>query len=81
VVDLVYRDPATGDLVIADYKSDRVGREAAAARALAYRRQGRVYAEALRAALGLPALPRFELWLLEAGRIETVALEGPGGPG
>jgi ATP-dependent exoDNAse (exonuclease V) beta subunit len=80
VVDLVYRDPASGRLVIADYKTDRVPAAEAAARAGAYRTQGRVYAHALQAALGLAAPPRFELWFLASGRIEPVGLEEPHAP-
>ena len=34
-----------------------------------YREQLRVYAEAARRALGLPAPPRTELWFLRSGRI------------
>ena len=81
VVDLVYRDPATGELAIADYKTDRVTAEEAPARARGYRAQGLVYARALRAALELPALPRFELWFLGPGRIEVVPLDGASGGG
>jgi ATP-dependent helicase/nuclease subunit A len=73
VVDLVYRDPASGELVIADYKTDRV-EDAAALRARAgvYLRQGAVYQRALRDGLGLDTLPRFELWFLHADRIEAL---------
>jgi ATP-dependent helicase/nuclease subunit A len=73
VIDLVYRDPASGELVIADYKTDRV--EAGAdlrERATRYRRQGEVYQRALHDGLGLDTLPRFELWFLHADRIETL---------
>jgi ATP-dependent exoDNAse (exonuclease V) beta subunit len=74
VVDLVYRDPASGRLVIADYKTDRVPPAETAGRALGYRGQGRVYARALQESLGLAEPPRFELWFLDSGRIEPVAL-------
>ncbi|HUK12789.1 MAG TPA: PD-(D/E)XK nuclease family protein, partial [Thermoanaerobaculaceae bacterium] len=71
-IDLVYRDPRTGDLVVADYKTDEVASDAEiAARAGAYAAQGAVYVRALREALGLPAPPRFELWFLAAARIVT----------
>ncbi len=73
VVDLVYRDPASGELVIADYKTDRVGPEAdLAAHARRYARQGAVYQRALRDGLGLAYTPRFELWFLQADRIEPI---------
>jgi ATP-dependent exoDNAse (exonuclease V) beta subunit len=70
VVDLVYRDPATGELVVADYKTDRVASDAEL-RDLAsrYASQGAVYQRALRDALDLPYTPRFELWFLSADRI------------
>jgi ATP-dependent exoDNAse (exonuclease V) beta subunit len=73
VIDLLYADPETGEWVVADYKSDAVESEAEI-RALAgtYAAQGAVYTEAVRAALELDAPPRFELWLLHAGRILPV---------
>lgn len=80
VVDLVYRDPATGELAIADYKTDRVAADEVCARALGYQAQGRVYARALQAALELPARPRFELWFVDPGRIEVVPLDGAPDP-
>ncbi len=73
-IDLVYRDPEDGRLVVADWKTDRV--EAGPkldARAAAYASQVRTYAEALRSGLGLDYLPRFELWFLAAGRVISPA--------
>ena len=69
-IDLVYRDPETGELVIADYKTDEVagGRELRE-RAGAYAAQGAVYRRALREALGLSEDPRFELWFIHLGVI------------
>ena len=58
VVDLVYRDPEDGCLVVVDYKTGRQ-READAHAA-----QGTRYARAIRDALGLPNEPRFEAWYL-----------------
>lgn len=73
-VDLVYRDPATGELVIADYKTDGIASpEELARRAAVYRGQGDVYRTALRDALGLAADPAFELWFLAARRILRLA--------
>ncbi len=70
VVDLVYRDPATGELVVADYKTDRVESEAELReRARRYAPQGGVYQRALREGLDLAYTPRFELWFLHADRI------------
>jgi len=70
VIDLVYRDPASDELVVADYKTDRVAsRKECVERALHYRSQGRFYTECLRDALGLAEAPRFELWFLRAGEV------------
>jgi ATP-dependent helicase/nuclease subunit A len=66
VADLVYRDPDTGEWVVVDYKTDRVEDGLAPERLAAYRAQGAVYQRALRDALGLGHLPRFELWLLRS---------------
>jgi ATP-dependent helicase/nuclease subunit A len=72
-IDLVYRDTSSGELVIADYKTDEVASDAdLAEKAATYRSQGDVYTRALQGALGLPAPPRFELWFLAAGRIVAV---------
>ena len=69
-IDVVYRDPSSGELVIADYKTDDVQGDAeVAARAALYASQGAVYQRALQEALGLPAPPRFELWFVQADRI------------
>jgi ATP-dependent exoDNAse (exonuclease V) beta subunit len=68
-VDLLYRDPASGEFVVADYKTDHVADDAAlAARAAVYAPQGAVYARAVQEALDLPAAPRVELWFLRADR-------------
>jgi ATP-dependent exoDNAse (exonuclease V) beta subunit len=72
-IDLVYRDPTTGDLVVADYKTDHVERHDEIARRVAsYRQQGAHYTRAVREALQLTTTPRFELWFLHPGRIEVV---------
>jgi ATP-dependent helicase/nuclease subunit A len=68
VADLVYRDPETGEWVVVDYKTDRAAEDLAPEQLAAYRAQGAVYQRALRDALGLERLPRFELWLLRADR-------------
>jgi len=72
-IDLVYRDPASGELVVVDYKTDRLGtQELAPERLAAYARQGAAYQRALRDALALERAPRFELWLLDADRCQVV---------
>ncbi len=72
-IDLLYRDADTGDLVVADFKSDHVPSDVERrARVRAYEPQGRLYCRAVREALALAETPRFELWFLEAGRIEAL---------
>jgi ATP-dependent helicase/nuclease subunit A len=69
-IDLLYRDPRDGRIVIADYKTDEV--EAGGgieARAAVYAPQGALYRRAIREALELAEEPRFELWFLRAGRV------------
>ncbi len=69
-IDLLYRDPATGRIVVADYKTDAVEDDASLReRAAHYRSQGRSYVVAVQEALALPETPRFELWFLRAGRV------------
>jgi len=69
-IDLLHRDPESGELVVVDYKTDRPGPAGLAPeRRAEYARQGAVYQRALQRALGLPRPPRFELWLLAADAI------------
>jgi len=69
-VDLVYRDPDDGCLVIADYKTDRVESETEiAGRVERYRTQLEIYAQALEEALDLGYRPCAELWFLSVDRI------------
>jgi ATP-dependent exoDNAse (exonuclease V) beta subunit len=71
--DLIYRDPADGVLVVADYKSDRVEHEEAVAeRAERYRPQLELYARALVEGLDLEEPVRRELWFLRADRVVEV---------
>jgi ATP-dependent helicase/nuclease subunit A len=72
-VDLLYRDPASDALVVADFKTDRIADERSLSeRAHSYASQGAVYTRAIQQALGLAERPRFELWFLDVGRIEVV---------
>ncbi len=66
-IDLLYRDPETAELVVADYKTDAVQGEALELRAQGYLAQGAVYTRALERALALAEAPRFEVWFLQAG--------------
>jgi ATP-dependent helicase/nuclease subunit A len=74
-MDLLYRDPEDGALVVADYKTDAVeSDDELEARTDAYRAQGQVYADAVRRFLDEPCDVRFELWFLAAGRVVNVEL-------
>jgi ATP-dependent helicase/nuclease subunit A len=69
-IDLVYRDPATGRVVVADYKTDRVvDDEGIATRSAVYRPQLETYGRLLEEAFSLADSPEIELWFLEADRI------------
>lgn len=71
-IDLVYRHPENGGLVVVDYKTDRVEKpDEIAARAAAYASQCATYARALRASLQLTESPRWELWFVRAGELVT----------
>jgi len=72
-IDLLYRDPGSGALVIADYKTDEVAGADLERRTAIYSSQGAAYVRAVQAALELPAPPRFELWFVHAGRIVAPA--------
>ncbi len=77
-IDLVYRDPDDGTIVVVDYKTDRVDDDAALrSRADAYALQAEVYAAAVRDALALDYRPRTELWFLAADRIVETAPSTP----
>jgi ATP-dependent helicase/nuclease subunit A len=67
-IDLLYRDPEDGRIVIADYKTDEVETpEELSERAAVYAPQGAIYERAVREALEMAEGPRFELWFLRAG--------------
>jgi ATP-dependent exoDNAse (exonuclease V) beta subunit len=69
-LDLLYRDPDRGELVVADFKSDELtGDLAIAAAVRRYRPQLELYGRAVRTGLGLADPPRLELWLLDADEI------------
>ncbi len=72
-IDLLYRDPQTGRLVVADYKTDDPSAPGGVeARADVYASQGAAYVRALQEALDLAEKPRFELWFLRADRVVEV---------
>ncbi len=69
-LDLIYRDPESGRLVVVDFKTDRVeDEEAIAERAAAYRPQEELYARAVHLAFGLAGEPATELWFLWPDRL------------
>ena len=69
-VDLLYRDPESGEVVVADYKTDDTNSpEDLERRAAAYAPQGAAYVRAVQEALELKKPPRFELWFLRADRV------------
>jgi len=74
-IDLLYRDPDTRELVVADFKSDRLDDEAAAAAAAQrYAPQLRLYGAAIAAAWpDEPRPPRLELWLLALDRVVVLS--------
>jgi len=70
--DLLYRDPANGGFVVADFKTGTVADAGLDAAAAAFSGQGRAYASAVQDALGLSVRPRFELWFIRLGRSVNV---------
>ncbi|HEV2855353.1 MAG TPA: UvrD-helicase domain-containing protein [Thermoanaerobaculia bacterium] len=75
-IDLLYRDPQDGRIVVADYKTDEVEtEEEIRTRTAVYAPQGSLYSRAVGEALELEQAPRFELWFLRAGRTVQVLEE------
>jgi len=69
-VDLVYRDPASDEMVIVDYKTGALDdREGPQYPKTSYVEQGAAYQRALSSAFGLSYTPRFELWFLRDDEI------------
>jgi ATP-dependent exoDNAse (exonuclease V) beta subunit len=72
-IDLLYRDPQSGSIVVADYKTDRVeSLDQIRERVRAYAGQGGIYLRGIQEALDLKGDSRFELWFLHPGHIEVV---------
>ena len=70
VIDLLLRDPESGELLVVDYKTDQVDDEQALAeRAAHYHPQLATYAEALKQALDLDNAPPTELWFVTSDRV------------
>ena len=72
-VDLMYEDPATGELVVVDYKTDALGAmpDANSERAQQYRQQGAAYAWCLAGATGKPVSRVVLLYLRPDGSPAT----------
>jgi ATP-dependent exoDNAse (exonuclease V) beta subunit len=69
-LDLLYRDPNTGQLVVADFKTDALQSEDDfEQRREHYLAQGRVYQDAVAMMFPEEDAPAFELWFLRANRI------------
>lgn len=79
-IDLVYTDPASGEIVAVDYKTDKISTPEDIDRLCSiYSSQGAGYAAALQQMLGLEKMPRFELWFLDADEIREIDIWGQGG--
>ncbi len=67
-IDLVYRDRSAGEIVVADFKTDRLADDTEIQdRAAVYRPQLEIYARALQQAMNLDVTPRQELWFVGSG--------------
>jgi ATP-dependent exoDNAse (exonuclease V) beta subunit len=72
-IDLLYRDPSDGSWVVVDFKTDLVENASVLhEKRERYRGQAAAYTRAVQEALALTAPPRFELWFLDADRVERI---------
>jgi len=73
-VDLLYSDPQSGHLVVADYKTDFIASsEEMEGLCAIYSSQGSLYIKALKEMLGEKEAVEFELWFLQADAIRKVS--------
>ncbi len=73
-LDLLYQDPGTAELVVADFKSDEIeSDEEIPIKVEAYRPQLELYGRAVSSNFSLLTPPRLELWLLGLDRIVVVS--------
>ena len=73
-IDLLYRDPETGAVVVADFKTEWLGDSDPEKAARQHVDQGRVYVRAVQAALSLELMPLFEVWFIEGNQRIAVDL-------
>lgn len=72
-IDLVYQDPDTGKIVVADYKTDQLENDDEIRdRAAVYQPQLEIYARALKEAMNLDMMPRQELWFVGSGVVHAL---------
>ena len=77
-IDLLYEDPATGELIVVDYKTDALGEmpDIDTPRAKQYRRQGAVYAWCVERATGREVTQVVLLYLRQGEPARADRLEG-----
>jgi ATP-dependent exoDNAse (exonuclease V) beta subunit len=72
-IDLVYQDSDTGEIVVADYKTDQLADDGEIQdRSAVYQPQLEIYARALKQALNLDVMPRQELWFVGSGVVQCL---------
>lgn len=77
-IDMAYRDPASDELVLVDFKTDRLASPDAATRQVErYRGQADAYRQAIQTALQLEAPPSMEFWFLDQRAIVRIGNDGP----
>ncbi len=75
-VDLVYEDPANGETVVADYKTDNVyDPDEIESKAALHASQMHLYGMILKEAMKLTGMPRLELWFVRPQMIVNVPYE------
>ncbi len=73
-MDLLYRDPQSGHLIVADYKTDSIATlEEMEGLCAVYSSQGSLYIRALKEMIGEKGPVEFELWFLQADTIRKVS--------
>ena len=73
-IDLLYRDPITAKIIVADFKTDAVDSKHASIVAASHAEQGRIYVETVRRAMNLDYVPAFEVWFIATDERVQVGL-------